>query len=53
MTKKLGLYRVRFKKSLWDIWLKRFNEQPDMKLLDGIHDFRSRLAKHDMRKERE
>lgn len=48
-----GMHHEKFTKSLWRKWLKRLNAAPNMHLREGIHEFRSLLARHDMRKERE
>lgn len=43
-SKRVGQHRSRFSKRLWDKWLDRMNETPDMHLREGIQEFRSLLA---------
>jgi len=46
----VGHHHVRFTPKMWRRWLKRLNAAPNMHLREGIQEFRSLLAQHDMRR---
>jgi len=45
-----GQHHVPFTPRLWAKWLARFNEAPDLKLKEGIHQFRALIAANERKR---
>lgn len=47
--RQVGQHHIRFTRALWAKWLERLNEAPDMRLKEGIQEFRALIAKRERR----